>query len=159
MESVYKQVNVKKCEEKCGSHASIHLEEWLVFHPSGSKETGKNTTDTGKHNQQSQSHFQKDIERQTHTLTLKPNPISLDGGKKLEYPEGTHANTRRTCKLHTESPHRRGHNRFILIHGLNFYLFYFILKVTSMPNNLIPVFRPALLGRQERSNWLAQILS
>uniref|UniRef100_A0A669EXY2 Reverse transcriptase domain-containing protein n=1 Tax=Oreochromis niloticus TaxID=8128 RepID=A0A669EXY2_ORENI len=30
--------------------------------------------------------------------------MSLDGGRKPEYPERTHANTGRTCKLHTERP-------------------------------------------------------
>ena len=28
--------------------------------------------------------------------------MSFDGGRKPEHPEETHANTRRTCKLHTE---------------------------------------------------------
>jgi len=31
----------------------------------------------------------------------------LDGGKKLEYQERTHAYTGRTCKLHTEMPQLR----------------------------------------------------
>ena len=48
----------------------------------------------------------------TSTLTFTPtgnleSPInlmsmSLDGGRKPEYPERTHADTGRTCKLHTE---------------------------------------------------------
>jgi len=28
----------------------------------------------------------------------------LDSGRKVEYPERTHAYTERTCKLHTEGP-------------------------------------------------------
>jgi len=30
----------------------------------------------------------------------------LDSGRKLEYPERTHAYTGRTCKLHTVRPHQ-----------------------------------------------------
>jgi len=53
-------------------------------------------------------------DKQPHTLTLTPkdnleSPINLtfiflDGGRKPEYPERTHAYTGRTCKLHTERP-------------------------------------------------------
>ena len=51
-------------------------------------------------------------DKQPHTLTLTPkdnleSPINLtcmflDGGRKPEYPERTHAYTGRTCRLHTE---------------------------------------------------------
>ena len=47
----------------------------------------------------------------SHSLlrTILESPISLtcmflDGGRKPEYPERTHAYTGRTCKLHTERP-------------------------------------------------------
>jgi len=51
-------------------------------------------------------------QRQTTTLTPRDNiesPINLtcmflDSGRKLEYPERTHAYTGRTCKLPTEQP-------------------------------------------------------
>jgi len=53
-------------------------------------------------------------DKQPHTLTLTPkdnleSPVNLtcmflDGGRKPEYPERTHAYTGRTCKLHTERP-------------------------------------------------------
>ena len=53
-------------------------------------------------------------QKTTHTLTLTPRdnsetPINLtcmflDGGRKPEYPERTHAFTGRTYKLHTERP-------------------------------------------------------
>ena len=53
-----------------------------------------------------------------HTFTPKDNlesPINLtcmflDGGRKPEYPERTHAYTGRTYKLHTERPERWGSN-------------------------------------------------
>jgi len=61
----------------------------------------------------SQGHIETN-ETQPCTLTLTPkdnleSPINLtcmflDGGRKLEYPERTHAYTGRTCKLHTERP-------------------------------------------------------
>ena len=53
-------------------------------------------------------------DKQPHTITLTPwdnleSPVNLtcmflDGGRKPEYPERTHAYTGRTCKLHTERP-------------------------------------------------------
>jgi len=53
----------------------------------------------------------------THMLTLTPKDnlvekpsnltcLFLDGWRKLEYPERTHAYTGRTCKLHTDTPSR-----------------------------------------------------
>jgi len=38
----------------------------------------------------------------------EPDCMSLDCGRKPENPEGTHAATGRTCKLHTEEPPRPG---------------------------------------------------
>ena len=56
-------------------------------------------------------------DRQPFTLTFTPTGnlestinltcMSLDCGRKPEYPEKTHANTGRTCKLHTEGPQVR----------------------------------------------------
>ena len=52
-------------------------------------------------------------DKQPHTRsllrTILETPIDLtcmflDGGRKPEYPERTHAYTGRTCKLHTERP-------------------------------------------------------
>ncbi len=57
-------------------------------------------------------------DRQPLTLTFTPtgnleSPVnltcmSLGCGRKPEYPEKTHAGTRRSCKLHTESPQSAG---------------------------------------------------
>ena len=59
-----------------------------------------------------------DIDKQPLTLTFTPKdnletPInlacmSLDGGRKPEHPERTHADTGRTCKLHIERPPSHG---------------------------------------------------
>ena len=59
----------------------------------------------------SQGHTETNNHTRSHSLlrTILETPINptcmfLDGGRKPEYPEKTHAYTGRTCKLHTERP-------------------------------------------------------
>ena len=93
-----------------GYHPSIHflyplnrVVGGLEPIPAGKPWTGHQSI-TGPHRDKQPHTRSQSLLRTILETPINPTCMLLDGGRKPEYPERTHAYTGRTCKLHTERP-------------------------------------------------------
>ena len=124
-----------------GAYPSAHRARGWV-HPVRVASPSQGHTETNETNNHTHSH--------SLLRTIFDSPINLtcmflDGGRKLEYPERTHAYTGRTCELHTERP-QPGVEPWTQVVYLDFNLRVFL---PAWINSSLGYF---FIGRQSRSN-------